>query len=1001
VQRYAVSIAGVCRTAFSFLLTFWVFPSVSLGLRPLTPLSQYGHDVWDSDSGLPQNSVDAIAQTRDGYLWLGTQEGLVRFDGVRFTVFDTRNTAALHDDWVHALRQTRDGTLWVGTAEGLVPVRDGKFPTRPSEGELSHANVLALLESRDGSVWAGLSRGIARRRGEDVRIFGEKDGVPAGAVLAIAEDRDGVLWAGSRAGLSRLDGERFVPAAAAAPPAAVLSLCSDPEGGLWVGTTRGLAHWDGRAFTSEALPKGAAGAPVQALYRDDEGTLWIGTARGLARRAGGTVSFLSREHGLSSDEVDSIAGDREGSLWVGTRDGGLNRLKDERIANFTERQGLPDNRVWSVFEDRFGNLWVGTADGSVSRARPGSSSFEVLARVGATVLSLTEDESGGLWIGTRGDGVYRLEGTKLKRWKSEDGFRPLSVPALCSDRRGGIWLGTAGAGLFHFRDGKFTQWTDRDGLASNAVFALYQDRSDALWVGTFGGGLSRFTGSRFENWTTREGLAHNIVLSILEEPAGTFWFGTRGGLSRWSDGNFTTYRQREGLFHDAVQRVLDDGHGYLWLTSNSGIFRVRSTELAAAAAGHGLTVHPVGFTTANGMRSVECNNGQQGGWKGRDGRLWFATLKGLAMADPKRIELNRIPPEVVVERVVAGRQILRATTGMVVAAPVRDVEFDYTALSFRNPGAIRFRYRLEGYDRGWIEAGRRREAYYTNLPPGRFLFRVIACNEDGVWSPGGASSELTFARSLPETAGFRLAILVVAALLVGGAHRLRLRRLEAREALRTAVVEARLSSLQAQLQPHFLFNALNSLLPLVGSEPGRAKRMIIRIADLLRASLLSETASIVTLERDLAVLDEYLDIERMRFRDRVRVEIEADTLARSAAVPSFLLQPLVENALKHGADPRTGQTRVRLTARVEKEDLILVIRDDGPGLPDGRSAPSRGIGLSNLRRRLEILYPGRHRLSLQNRPEGGCEVLVRIPFSSEPIAGEEGSLSPWRRRSRA
>jgi hypothetical protein len=368
------------------------------------------------------------------------------------------------------------------------------------------------------------------------------------------------------------------------------------------------------------------------------------------------------------------------------------------------------------------------------------------------------------------------------------------------------------------------------------------------------------------------------------------------------------------------------------------------------------------------------------------------------MADPGRIELNRVAPKVVIERIVAGRQPLGASSGLVVASPVRDIEIDYTALSFRNPGAIRFRYRLEGYDRGWIEAGGRREAYYTNLPPGRFVFRVVACNEDGVWSPGGAFSELTFARSLTETSGFRAAVLLLAALIAGGVHWLRLKRLAAREAFRTAVVEARLSSLQAQLQPHFLFNALNSLLPLVGNEPGRAKRMIIRIADLLRASLLSETTSVVTLERDLAVLDEYLDIERMRFRDRIRVEIEADANARTAAVPSFLLQPLVQNALKHGADPRTGRVRVRLSAVVEEGELVLMIRDDGPGLPLSPGILSRGIGVSNLRRRLETLYPGRHRLSLTNAPEGGCEVLVRIPFTSEPIAGEG---SPWRRRSRA
>jgi ligand-binding sensor domain-containing protein/signal transduction histidine kinase len=977
----------------------WIFPAAAVGLHPGTLLSQYGHDVWDSDSGLPQNSVDAIAQTQDGYLWLGTQEGLVRFDGVRFTVFDTRNTPALRDDWVHALRQTRDGTLWVGTAEGLVPLRDGRFPEHAPQDELSHSNVLALVESRDGSLWVGTNRGIARQREGSWGFFGEKEGAPIGPAIAIAEDRDGVLWVGSRSGLSRLEGERFVPVeASSALSTPVIALLPDPEGGLWVGTTRGLAHWNGHSLASETLPAPAAGAPVQALYGDGEGVLWIGSVKGLARRDKRGISLLSREGGLSSEEIDAISEDREGSLWVGTRDGGLNRLKDERVANFTDHQGLPENRVWSVFEDNEETLWVGTADGSLSRLARGAARFEVFANLGVSIRAIDQDREGDLWIGTRGKGLFRLHGKRLHQYTAQEGFPAVFAAALCPDPSGGMWIGTGGMGLFFHLNGKFTRYSDRDGLASNAVFSMLRARDGTLWVGTFGGGVSRFRDGKFANLTTTDGLAHNIVMSILEDANGSFWFGTRGGLSRWSKGRFTTYRQREGLFHDAVQSVLEDGRGYLWLTSNRGIVRVRSSELEAAAARRGLTVHPVGFTTANGMRSVECNNGQEGVWRGRDGRLWFATVRGLAMADPQRIELNRVPPKVVIERIVAGRQTLVPSGSLFVASSIRDVEFDYTALAFRNPGAIRFRYRLDGYDRGWIEAGQRREAYYTNLPPGRFAFRVVACNEDGVWSPLGATSELTLARSLTETPGFRSSVLVLAALLTWGVHRLRLKRLAAREALRTAVVEARLSSLQAQLQPHFLFNALNSLLPLVGREPGRAKRMIVRIADLLRASLLSETTSVVTLERDLAVLDEYLDIERMRFRDRIRVEIEADANARTAAVPSFLLQPLVENALKHGADPRTGRVRVQLSARVDEGYLVLVIRDDGPGLAPELGAVSRGIGLSNLRRRLETLYPGRHRLSLTNAPEGGCEVLVRIPFSSEPIAGEG---SPWRRRARA
>ena len=967
----------------------WLFAAAGSALNPATPVSQYGLDVWDSDSGLPQNSVDAAVQTRDGYLWLGTQEGLVRFDGVRFTVFDSRNSAAMRDDWVKALCETRDGSLWVGTAAGLLRWKDGGFTARQPVTIPGGAVVAALLESRDGSLWVASNVGVARIRGDRVTLYTEKDGLPDLRVHSLAEDSEGRLWAGTRSGLALFNASRFVPQSIGGGLSAALALAADPQGGLWIGTGNGLAHWNAGALRLYTAADGLESPRVQVLYRDHAGTFWVGTAGGLFRFGGGRFAAISRQTGgLSSSDVDSLCEDREGSLWVGTRDGGLNRLKDERIANYTSRQGLSDDRVWSVFEDRSGNIWAGTADGGLARLAPGAAAFDPVANLGAAILSIAQDTRGDLWVGTRGNGAYRLRGNRIRRYGAADGLMGAWVPAICADRRGGVWLGTAGSGLYRFENGRMTAYRETDGLASNVVFSIFQDRGGSIWVGTFGGGVSRFQDGVFRNLTTRDGLAHGIVMSIFEDASGAFWFGTRGGLSRWSGGRFTTYREKEGLFHDAVQSVLADAQGYLWLTSNSGIFRVSSADLASGSSGEGPKLHPVGYTTANGMRSVECNNGQHGAFRGRDGRLWFATLKGLAMADPARIRLNPVPPKVVIESVLAGRRKLSSAKEIELAPPMRDLEFHYTALSFRNPTALRFKYRLEGFDENWIEAGARRVAYYTNLPPGRYRFRVVACNEDGLWSRDGAVAHVALQRSLLETAWFRVLCVLAAAVLAFTVHRLRIRRLAALEALRTAVVESKLSTLQAQLQPHFLFNALNSLLPLVGSDPARARRMILRIGDLLRSGL-SETSQLVTLEKELAVLEEYLAIERMRFRDRIRIEIEADWRARSADIPSFMLQPLVENAIKHAADPRTGRVRIDILAAVEGETLSLRVRDDGPGFPREPAAPLSGIGLKNIRRRLETLYPGKHLFRARNLEGGGAEVLIEIPLSRPAASREE------------
>ncbi len=951
--------------------------SAARGLDPSIPLSQYGHDVWTSDSGLPQNSVSAIVQTRDGYLWLGTQEGLVRFDGVRFTIFDTRNTPALSDDWVQALAESRDGTLWIGTSSGLVRLRRGEFEAVRTGG-IDHARVGALYEDRGGALWVGSTLGVTRLEGDRAETYGDCEGVP-GRVAAIGEDGRGGLWIGGHWGASRWDGERF---AAWGPadgfPGGAFALLADPNGGVWVGTGRGLARIDGDELTLLGGGAGLSNDSIHALFRDRDGSLWVGTDGGLFRFRDGRFQRHGVEDGLSSDRVLALQEDREGSLWVGTTDGGLDRIKKQRIVFDTSRDGLSEDKLWSVFEDSRGTLWAGTADGVLNRRLPGHERFEPYTRFDDAVSAIAEDSRGALWVGTKGSGLYRLDGPRLSHYTSRDGLAGNGVVSVLVDRGGAVWVATVAAGVSRFEAGRFVNFRARDGLGSDSIFSLFEDREGAIWIGTVGGGVTRYSGGRFRTFTTRDGLAHNVVMSTFQGADGTYWFATRGGLSRYRDGRFTTYRQKEGLFHDAPQRVLEDGRGYLWLTSNSGVFRVSLGELEAAGRSASRITDRVTFGTAARMIPAECNGTQHGGWRSRDGRLWFATIKGLAMADPARIELNRLAPAVVLEQVVADGAKMRVGEPLRLPPGTDRLELGYTALSFRNPLAVRFRFRLEGFDRGWIDAGPRRTAYYTNLPPGHYRFHVVAANEDGIWSPAGASLDVVIARHLWQTTGFRIAVLLALAASAAGAYRLRVRRLETKERLRTSLVEAQLDALQFQLRPHFLFNTLNSILPLIGKDPERARCMVVRLGELLRLSLRSEETPLVPLEEELVILDKYLEIEKVRFRDRLEIALDVDPAVNAARVPTFLLQPLAENAIKHGLLRRGGRGRICISAHADGGSLLLALRDNGPGLKGESVSP--GIGLANTRRRLEALYPGAHDLALVGAPEGGCEVRLRIPL---------------------
>jgi ligand-binding sensor domain-containing protein len=957
-------------------------------LDPSTPLPQYGHDVWTSDSGLPQNSITAILQTRDGYLWLGTQEGLARFDGVRFTTFDSRNTPAFRDDWVVTLLEARDGTLWVGTVAGLARMRGGEF-LPPLEGPLGSAMIEALHEGRDGSLWVSSEAGVFRLRDGRAASYGLEQGLPGPRTRAFATDASGTLWAAGPWGVARLDSDRFEAwTVAQGFPAGVFALAPDGDGGMWAGTSKGLAHVRGRDVTLWSEAAGVSPPVARVLYSDRDGNLWLGTENGLLRFRDGKFVRHGMREGLSSDRVLSIAEDREGSLWIGTSDGGLNRIKEQRIAIFTTRDGLSDEKMWSVFEDREGNLWAGTAEGVLNRLVPGTDRFAPFVSLGASVMCIAEDASGALWIGTRGGGLVRLVGRRITRFGAADGISSSFVSSVLVSRSGEVWVGTMGGGLNRYSHGRWTSWHAKDGLGSDGVFSIFEDRDGALWVGTFGGGVVRVRNGSLTRFTTADGLAHDVVMSAYQDSEGTYWFATRGGLSRYSGGRFTTYRQREGIFHDAAQRVIEDGRGYLWLTSNRGVFRVLLSELEDAAASASAPpaageaprriAERVTFTTAIGMIRAECNGTQQGALRGRDGRLWFPTVKGLAMADPARIELNPVAPSVVIEHVLADG---RPAAGPSLPVETRRLELQYTALALRYPHDVRFRYRLEGFDRDWVDAGTRRSAWYTNLPPGRYRFRVRAANEDGVWNEAGAAVPLEIPRRFTQTAAFRALVALALAALGTLLYRLRVRRLEIRERLRTALVEAQLDALQFQLRPHFLFNTLNSILPLVGRDPERARQMVIRLGELLRLSLQSEDTPLVTLEEEVAILEKYLSIERVRFRDRLEATISVAPETASARVPSFLLQPLVENAIQHGVGGRAGAGRIEVTAAAEGGDLVLRVRDDGPGPKAGAAETTTGIGLRNTRRRLEALYPGRHELSLRRGGDGGAEATIRVPLT--------------------
>lgn len=801
---------GGCRPGAAVVVALLATGEALPALDPNRALTQHIHEVWQGEEGLPQNTVNAIAQTTDGYVWVGTQEGLARFDGVRFVVFDRRNTPQLSNQWINALAAAPDGSLWIGTrGGGLVHYANGSFTAYTTDHGLSDNRVRALYIGQRGDLWIGTSGGgLNRWRDSRFSSLRMADGLPSDEIVALHEDRSGDLWIGTfGGGLARLrDGKVEVfGRSEGLSDMAVSALAEDAHGVLWVGTfSGGLNRFADGVFTVIDRSRGLSSDQVWTVAPDSAGNLWIGTSDGgLNRLRDGKVTVLDQAHGLSSDTVLAVREDREGSLWLGTAGGGLSRLRDGPFVTYSTREGLPSDVVLTVLEDSEDNVWIGTDGGGLTRMRGGQVTTFTSADglPNETVASLAEDATGGLWVGTLG-GLVHSRRSQPRRFEPYPGLADEVVVALYRDRGNNLWVGTDGDGVSRLSaDGVLTKLGTEDGLAQTRVGAILEDRTGTVWLGTSGGGLQHLVTAGNRVAPPVAGLASGHVAALLEGQAGELWIGTSGGgLMRLLDRRVTTLDSRSGLHDDRIFGLLEDRRGALWMSSNRGVFRLDRDALLAFLDGRSERVEPMVFGVADGMRSAECNGENQPSvWRTRDGRLWFPTIRGVAVVDPERIPPEVPPARVLVEEVLAdGKPLVSPAAGSLALVPgTGRLEIRYTATGLVVPQRARFRVLLEGYDADWVETHAQRVAHYGRLPPGDYRLRVQARNGSGEWVESPSTLALIQLPFFYQTTLFRLA---AAALLVGIgalAQRLRVRQLRHRAAQLERIVETQTQDLRS------------------------------------------------------------------------------------------------------------------------------------------------------------------------------------------------------------
>jgi signal transduction histidine kinase/ligand-binding sensor domain-containing protein len=1054
-------------------------------LEPATPLARLGRQAWSMENGLPQNTVPVLLQSRSGYLWVGTELGLARFDGMSFRIFDRATASPFPDAEIRCLLDAKQagGTsngddLWVGTADGLVHWKNGNPALLTTQDGLPGNAIRGLTQTTDGAIWAWTENGLARWTGTHFLAATLAHNQPGSEITSIAADAQGALWVGTTSGVTTFrDGGWTSPGISGSggssakkgatlvsnlPPSSRSSLVMAIAGGdVLISSADGvfLAHnglstsvlgpsslpADGVSFLSRlangtvaiaskstlvlAQPAGSRiisrfsvsqqlpGSRIDVIFADREGSLWIGTNRGLARisPAQDTVQLLPPTDALASNAIVTLIEDREGDLWVGTEAAGLHILRDSRFRTLGTSDGLSSDATTAVVEDAHRQVWIGTRDSGLNRIAAGRTTTLTTANglFSNVILSLAASKD-ALWAGTP-DGLNRIDSHGVTGFTSADGLPDDFIRSLLVEPDDSVWIGTR-RGLTHLEHGRFQTFTQANGLGSDLVGALARTDDGDLWIATLNG-LTRLHSGQLHNYTTADGLSSNVITALEVAPRGMLWIGTQGdGLNLWDGRQFKPMPRNaagKSPLPAAIHAILhddQDDRGHLWLASDSGITRADTQPLLDCAQNRVCNLdasHVVHFTAADGLRSRETSsNSHPTALKASDSQLWFTTPRGVALVDPLHLPASPAPPPVAIERFAVDdrdESLDSASTTRIGAGHLR-FQFDYAGLSFASPQKVRYQYILEGFDHEWTDAGTRRTAYYTNIPPGPYRFRARAVMDDtGFPAQGSAespASSLAFVL-LPhfyQTLWFRALVVVAVVAIVLLIFRRRVLRVErefravmaernriAREIHDTLAQGYVGISLQLEILGELLRHqrtgaaathlAATQQLVREGLDDARQSIWALRSQDAgeqtlpIRLRRLVEQASEQTLNTNLEVHGAYRPLT---------AETEQEVLR--------IVQEAIQNVKRHAAASN-------MTVRLEYDEraLAVAISDNGKGFAVQPEKPTSAMtgghyGLTGMRERAQLIQGA---IEITSEPGKGTTVRLHLP-----TRGRSTSASP-------
>ncbi len=952
---------------------------------------------YSVDDGLAFVQVYTIFQDSRGYLWSGGYGGLSQFNGRTFTNYSPRN--GLPNHWVTGITEDKQRNLWVGTIAGASRLKNGKFENFNSKNGLAGDHVNCLLQTTTGALWFGTENGLSLFNGINFISY-TSQGPGRQEILCMYEQKNtAVIWFGTRNGIYRYSDGQFshftIPSLFNDD---VKAIAHDANGALLAGTADGVFIFENGRFRLLMPPPDISMPDVNAMFTDLENTTWIGAGNGLFAWNGTSFRKVTIARNINSEKIDCIYQDYEGSLWLGTH-AGLYRYRGDAFMSYGVHDGLTNYFIFGVTQDEQGNIWACSETGGVFKMNS-DGQFDNLTTKNGLPSNRTNDAQttpdGSVWIGT-GNGLARWYQGRFTTYTKKDGLESDTVNTLMTDSRGRLWIG-GGQGITCFENGKFNAYEiPTSNKKAFNVWYISEAADGKIWVGTYLGGLFVFDGKTFTDATELTGLKTESYFSICQDKSGRMYFGTLDGVFMWDGKRSDKLSETDGLNSDLVYAMLlDKNERYLWIGTNQGLNRfdlnlyLRTGQKAITTLGK-----------EEGFMGVECNS--NGAFLDKDGVMWFGTVNGLIRYDPSRQRMNPAYTKTNITGIQLFYNDTALQNGVELPYSSNNLSFEFVGICLTQPGKVRYRYQLEGFDKSWSPPSTENNARYANLPPGKYRFKVISSNNEGLWSP--QPSEFSFIINTPiwQRTWFQVLIVVSALLLIVAIVLLRIRQIKRRERLeadtQVAMSRNELKALRAQMNPHFVFNSLNSIQHFIlKNKSADAGKYLNKFARLIRIILYNSEKASITVREELEYLQHYLDLEALRFENRFtwEVDISDDIDIDYIEIPPMLLQPYIENAILHGLMPRGDNGKLLISFRLQENTMICSITDNGIGRERSRAIRQlskqkdhKSLGMKITNDRLELINRlNGSNLSMSitdlydvNQEPSGTRVDIFIPVS--------------------